>query len=180
MICDNCALRLINEKAYNLQGVGNPLYGNVIIIPNADYKAYRKKQLMFGDYVKEINASIPSTGELEDIYITPLLHCKVDKTYPVNDDIILNCSKILAYEFKKYNFKRVLILGSAVEKLMRLDLSKFAGKTLFYKQKGIYCTLSYSPLIKYSNISLYNLFKQHLSKWYEDVTNKNNNYDYVL
>lgn len=180
MICDNCALRLINDKAYNLQGVGNPLYGNAIIIPNVDYKAYRKKQLLFGDYVKEIQSSLSSTGELNNIYITPLLHCKVDKIYPVNDDIIINCSKILEYEFKKYNFKRVLILGSAVEKLMRLDLSKFAGKTLFYKQKGIYYTLSYSPLIKHSNNNLYKLFKLHLLKWYENVINKNNNYDYIL
>ena len=46
-ICDNCALRLYNTKSYNLQGIGNPFYGNCIVVPNVDYKAYKGKSMDF-------------------------------------------------------------------------------------------------------------------------------------
>lgn len=38
--CDNCPLRLFNSKCHNLQGVGNPFMGKLIILPNVDYDAY--------------------------------------------------------------------------------------------------------------------------------------------
>lgn len=173
-------MRLLNDKVYNLQGVGNPMFGNVIIIPNVDYKAYRRKRLELGEYVKEIISTILPTGELSDVYITPLVHCKANRTYPVNNSILRNCSQILQYEFKKYNFKRVLILGSAVEQIMGLDLKKYAGKTIYYRQNNSFWTMTYSPLCKHSNATKYSEFKNHLTKWYNNVINKNNQYDYII
>ena len=41
--CDNCALRLFNDKCHCLEGVGNPLYGKIIVVPNVDYDAYKNK-----------------------------------------------------------------------------------------------------------------------------------------
>ena len=53
-ICSNCALRLYNTKSYNLQGVGNPYKGNVIVVPNVDYKAYKGKSMDFSTQVEII------------------------------------------------------------------------------------------------------------------------------
>ena len=40
--CEDCVIRLFNTKHYNLQGIGNPYFGNCIIVPNVDYNAYKK------------------------------------------------------------------------------------------------------------------------------------------
>lgn len=41
-ICEECPIRLFNNKHYNLHGVGNPYFGNCIVVPNVDYSAIRK------------------------------------------------------------------------------------------------------------------------------------------
>ena len=73
-ICDDCALRLYNTKSYNLQGIGNPFYGNCIVIPNVDYKAYKGKSMDFSTQVDIIKETlILSTGvEESNLYIVPL------------------------------------------------------------------------------------------------------------
>lgn len=47
MNCNKCPLRMFNNKCYNLQPVGNPLYGNAIVVPNVDYNAYKNKGMNF-------------------------------------------------------------------------------------------------------------------------------------
>ena len=65
--CDNCALRLFNDKCHCLEGVGNPNYGTLIVVPNVDYNAYKNKGMTFSKYVEIINDILsPSTGGLEE------------------------------------------------------------------------------------------------------------------
>ena len=53
-ICDSCALRLFNDKCHCLEGVGNPNYGTLIVVPNVDYNAYKNKGMTFSKYVEII------------------------------------------------------------------------------------------------------------------------------
>ena len=36
-VCDNCALGMFNTKCKCLDGVGNPMSGMIIVVPNVDY-----------------------------------------------------------------------------------------------------------------------------------------------
>ena len=53
-ICEDCVMRLYNTKHYNLHGIGNPYFGNCIVVPNVDYNAYKKGSMGFSDQVKII------------------------------------------------------------------------------------------------------------------------------
>ncbi len=53
---------MFNNKCYNLQPTGNPLYGNAIVVPNVDYNAYKNKGMSFSKYVEVIKDIISSTG----------------------------------------------------------------------------------------------------------------------
>ena len=68
-VCDNCALRLYNTKSYNIQGIGNPFYGNCIVVPNVDYVAYKKGDMGFSTQVDVIKSIISSTGEVIDLIL---------------------------------------------------------------------------------------------------------------
>lgn len=62
-VCSGCSLRLFNTKHYNLYGIGNPYFGNCIVVPNVDYNAYKKGSMGFSDQVKIIKESLHfSTG----------------------------------------------------------------------------------------------------------------------
>lgn len=52
--CEDCVIRLFNNKHYNLQGIGNPYFGNCIIVPNVDYNAYKKGSMEFSKQVEII------------------------------------------------------------------------------------------------------------------------------
>ena len=69
MNCNKCPLRMFNNKCYNLQPTGNPLYGNAIVVPNVDYNAYKNKGMSFSKYVEVIKDIISSTGELDNLVL---------------------------------------------------------------------------------------------------------------
>ena len=51
-VCDNCALGMFNTKCKCLDGVGNPMSGMIIVVPNVDYNAYKNKGMTFSKYVR--------------------------------------------------------------------------------------------------------------------------------
>ena len=53
-VCSECPIRLFNNKHYNLQGIGNPYFGNCIVVPNVDYNAYKNGSMGFSNQVKII------------------------------------------------------------------------------------------------------------------------------
>ena len=93
-VCDNCALGMFNTKCKCLDGVGNPMSGMIIVVPNVDYNAYKNRGMTFSKYVEIVKETIiPFTGGLEqlDPFIVPLIRCKLDDKYPVNENIIHKC-----------------------------------------------------------------------------------------
>ena len=119
--CDSCALRLFNDKCHCLEGVGNPNYGTLIVVPNVDYNAYKNKGMTFSKYVEIINEVLsPSTGGLEEYYVTPLIRCKLYDECPIDRRMIINCSAHTFKDIHKYNFTKILLLGKASE-LINVD-----------------------------------------------------------
>ena len=92
-ICKDCALRLYNTKSYNLQGVGNPFYGNCIVVPNVDYKAYKGKSMSFSSQVEVIKeVLIPLTGvEESNFYVVPLIRCNEQISREIDKRTFDNC-----------------------------------------------------------------------------------------
>ena len=75
-VCEGCPLGLFNTKVKCLSGVGNPMSGIMIVVPNVDYNAYKNKGMTFSKYVEIINEVItPFTGGLGqlDPFIVPLI-----------------------------------------------------------------------------------------------------------
>lgn len=171
--CQKCPIRLFNNKHYNLQGIGNPNYGNLIIIPNVDYSAYKNKSLEYSEQVKIIQSVLSSsTGEATNYYILPLLRCNEFISCPSTEEIINNCINYLAYDIKQYNFKHILVLGSAVNRLLhRTNITNNLNTIFISKNYRLY-NVNYAPCIKSKNKKLYEVFKQTLLKWHNIIINK--------
>ena len=60
-VCDNCALGMFNTKCKCLHGVGNPMSGMMIVVPNVDYNAYKNRGMTFSKYVEIVKllAALP-------------------------------------------------------------------------------------------------------------------------
>lgn len=164
--CEDCAMRLFNTKHHNLQGIGNPYFGNVIIVPNVDYDAYKKGSMDFSSQVDVIRECLSSsTGEGDSLYIAPLLRCNVQIACEVTNDILLKCLNYLAADVKKYNYKNILLLGDAATKFLNCNIKDNLDNLIISKNKRIYA-VNYSPLIKYVDEDKFKIFKSHLIKWY--------------
>lgn len=163
--CSNCAMRLFNDKHYNLQGVGNPFMGNCIVIPNVDYNAYKTGSMAFSDQVDIIQSTIPSTGELTDLYIIPLIRCNTNISCALNDDIYKNCITYLTQDINKYDFKHILYLGEAAKIFIGDNIKNQLETTIFNTNTQRSFNFNYSPFIKYTNKELFEVFKKYLHKW---------------
>lgn len=180
-VCEDCALRLFNNKHYNLQGVGNPYYGNLIIIPNVDYNAYKKGDITFSGQVEVIKEILhPFTGELDNLYIVPLFRCCDKIACEINDDIYNRCLVYLKKDIKKYNFKHILVLGEAVKWFLNCTIKDNLETIILSKNYRFY-NVNYSPLTKYVNEEYFETFKTYLIKWYNYVISGMSCYDnYVI
>jgi len=178
-ICNNCALRLFNDKCHCLKGVGNPYYGKVIVVPNVDYNAYKNKGMTFSKYVEIIREVLsPSTGGLEDYYIVPLIRCKLTDKCPLSNDIIKKCSIYTLSDIVNIHAVKVLLLGDAARYFLSIeDIADKTNKLYVTKDNDAIrgYSVSYSPFIKYVDDAKYKEFCNHLIKWYN--ANKDNNYN---
>lgn len=178
-ICNDCVLRLFNDKCYCLKGVGNPLYGKIIVVPNVDYDAYKNKGMTFSKYVEIINEALsPSTGGLNDYFIVPLIRCKLTDKCPLNNNIISRCIIHTIRDIVNTHAVKILLLGDAAKLFLSItDISNKTDKLYITKDNGNirgYC-VSYSPFVKYIDDNKYKEFCNHLIKWYN--ANKDNNYN---
>lgn len=179
-ICDNCAMRLYTNKSCNLQGIGNPFYGNAIIIPNMDYKTYKnKKKLGFSAQVS-ILQSILLTG-VEDLncFILPSIRCDEQIFCELDKTSYKNCLALLAHDIKKYQLKDILLLGTAAMRFLNISSIKEYLNTMFISKNNIRYYCNYSPLVNYYNKDLVSVFQENLIKWHNSVTNKSFNYKII-
>ena len=164
-VCEECPMRLFN-KHYNLKGIGNPYFGNCIVVPNVDYNAYKKGDMGFSKQVEIIKECINlSTGELDNLYIAPLIRCNETISCELNEDIYNRCIKYFADDIRKYDFRKIMILGEAARKFVHCDIKDYLGFPIISSNNRIY-HVNYSPLVKYTNEELFETFKHYLLKWY--------------
>lgn len=168
--CEDCVIRLFNNKHYNLQGIGNPYFGNCIIVPNVDYNAYKKGGMEFSKQVEIIKSLISSTGELDDLYVLPLIRCNEYVSCELNEDSYLKCIGYLVEDMKKYQFKNIMLLGSAGRRFLNCNISDYFD-TIFISVNNRRYWVNYSPLINYTNSDKYEIFKSNLIRWYNSIKN---------
>lgn len=179
MNCNKCPLRMFNNKCYNLQPIGNPLYGNAIVVPNVDYNAYKNKGMSFSKYVEVIKDIISSTGELDDYYVIPLIRCRLTKECPVNNEILTNCSAYFVREIAKYKLRHVMLLGDAAKFWLNIDnIGSYTDSVICDSKTRTIYNVSYSPFVKYIDDNKFEDFKGHLIKWYNSI--KTGIYDYDI
>lgn len=164
--CNNCALRLFNNKGYNLQGKGMTFYGNGIVIPNVDYNAYKKQNIDFSNQVEIISDCVLfSTGEdvLDAFYITPFIKCKENKQCLVNNDIINNCINYLSNEIVSYNLQKILLLGSCGKRIFNINIEDYMDTIIVCKNRLYF--FNYAPGIKYFDDDKYDKFCRNLNHY---------------
>lgn len=165
-ICKDCALRLYNTKSYNLQGVGNPYKGSVIVVPNVDYKAYKGKSMDFSTQVEIIEDVLHlSTGvEESNFYVVPLIRCNEQISCEVDDATYRKCLQYFAQDVRKYNFKNILLLGNAARRFLNINIHEYLDTIIISKNQRRYF-VNYSPFIKNIDENIFNIFKDNLIKW---------------
>lgn len=168
--CKDCVIRLFNNKHYNLQGIGNPYFGNCIIVPNVDYNAYKKGGMEFSKQVEIIKSLISSTGELDDLYVLPLIRCNEYISCELNENSYLKCIGYLIEDMKKYQFKNIMLLGSAGRRFLNCNISDYFD-TIFISVNNRRYWVNYSPLINYTDSNKYEIFKSNLIRWYNSIKN---------
>mgnify|MGYP004463386093 FL=1 len=168
--CEDCVIRLFNNKHYNLQGIGNPYFGNCIIVPNVDYNAYKKGGMEFSKQVEIIKSLISSTGELDDLYVLPLIRCNEYISCELNEDSYLKCIGYLVEDMKKYQFKNIMLLGSAGRRFLNCNISDYFD-TIFISVNNRRYWVNYSPFINYTDSDKYEIFKSNLIRWYNSIKN---------
>lgn len=177
--CEDCVIRLFNNKHYNLQGIGNPYFGNCIIVPNVDYSAYKKGGMEFSKQVEIIKSLISSTGELDDLYVLPLIRCNEYISCELNEDSYLKCIGYLVEDMKKYQFKNIMLLGSAGRRFLNCNISDYFD-TIFISINNRRYWVNYSPLINYTDSDKYEIFKSNLIRWYNSIKNNDfTNYKFL-
>lgn len=173
--CEDCPLRLFNNKHYNLQGIGNYWCDKLIIVPNVDYNAYKKGNLTYSEQVSIIKSILSFTGELEiNCAILPLIRCNEDIGCKVNNDIISNCIRYLMKDLAKFNWHNILVCGNAWDRLFNRSITYDFDKAIYSpRNKRVYVG-NYNPLVKYVDDNKFEIFKNRLLEWY----NYPNNYCY--
>lgn len=177
-VCSECALRLFNTKHYKLDGIGNPYSGRCIIVSNVDYAAYKKGDMGFSSQVEIIKSIISSTGELDNLYILPFIRCNERISCDVTSDIVCRCMSLFAKDMRKYDFKDIMLLGESVKRFLNCEITPYLDTIIYSSKNKRKYFVNYSPLIKYIDDSKFEVFKNHLEKWYSSSINQS--YEYSL
>ena len=175
MVCDNCPLRLFNDKGYNLKGIGESCYGNMAILPNIDKDAYKNNDVSFSKQLEIINDVLQvnlSTGVLQDtFYVTPLIKCREHSKCIVDTQIIYNCQNHLMNEIRMYNPRHIMMFGSSVRRLVDKPIESLIGKLLVSRNNRIYY-FNYNPFIVFTDVEKQQIFTNELIKAFYSITNK--------
>ena len=180
-VCEGCALRLYNTKSYNLHGVGNPFSGNCIVVPNVDYKAYKGKSMSFSSQIEVIKEIlIPLTGvEESNFYVVPLIRCNEQISCELDDVTYSRCLQYFASDIRKYDFKNILLLGTAARRFLKCNITEYLDTIMISSNNRRYF-VNYSPLVKYADEKLYNIFKEKLIHWYQCVNTGMFDYNLII
>lgn len=144
--CTNCPYRIINEKCYYIEGVGNKTSGRIIVLPYLDAK---DKDIINSSAFKDISElynSMFNRNILDDYYITANIKCRISLQYPIDDTVKQLCYNYIYKEFIDNWFYNCIFLGSAGINLCGKTPSR---KNILYKypSSNIYVFVNYSPYV---------------------------------
>lgn len=113
------------------------------------------------------------------IYIVPLIRCNESLGCDINDDIIRNCQRYLAEDVKTYDFKHIMLCGSAVERFLHGSIYRLIDSIVVSGNNRLYYS-NYSPLIKYVDESKFKTFVEKVDDFlYSASNNDYSKYDIV-
>lgn len=179
--CNDCALRLFNDKGHNINGIGNIWSGNALVLPNVDIAAYKKQDMSFSSQVEIIN-NILSTGGLEqNLYIVPLIRCNEHFDIEITDKILINCLYYFNNDVVNHQIKNIMLCGDAARRLLKIDdIKTYLDTVICDNRTKTRYFVNYSPLVKYTNDKLFDVFKNHLIKYYNSIVTKMYDYDIMF
>ena len=180
-VCNNCPLRLFNDKGHNINGIGNIWSGNTLVLPNVDKPAYKKQDMSFSSQVSIIN-TILSTGGLEqNLYVIPLIRCNEHFDIEITQRIISRCYRYFEEDASKHQLKNIMLCGDAARRMLNIDdLKPYLDTVICDKATRRRYFINYSPLVKHTNDEHFEVFKNHLIKYYNSITNKMYDYDIMI
>ena len=176
-ICEQCPLRLFNDKGHNISGIGNIWSGNALVLPNVDIPAYKKQDMSFSSQVSIINTILSTGGQEQNLYVVPLIRCNEQISCEVDDATYNKCLQYFAQDVCKYNFKNILLLGNAARRFLNINIHEYLDTIIVSKNQRRYF-VNYSPLVKNIDETLFNTFRDNLIKWHNSVNS--NFYDYNI
>lgn len=175
MECDNCPLRLYNDK-YNIKGFGTTIYNRMIVLPYVDRDSYKKYDLSFSKIYSKLEeahqcVSLYGGSQLVDThYITSIIKCKQTNKIIVDESIINMCKTHLFKEISDNNINICLLIGNASKTMIGKSIEEMIGKVLYCN--NIYYFFNYNPFCELYDQSKYEVFKKELSKYLYAIEHK--------
>lgn len=172
--CTKCPLNIFRvNTSPHYEGVGDPWKGRVIVVPTIDSKGWT-----FDKQIETIGEVLNlSTGELlQTLFVVPLIRCNEHLKCMIDSNAINKCRMWLNEDIAKYEFKDILLLGSAVNNILNCPIGSNLNYVCLHDKQRYF--VNYSPYIKDRDAEKYEIFKANLIRWYNStMTGMYDNYD---
>lgn len=180
-VCDQCPLRLYNDKGHNISGVGNIWSSNALVLPNVDINAYKKQDMSFSSQVEILNTILP-TGWLDNyLYVMPLIRCNEHFDIEITQRILIRCLNHFNREVDNHYIKNIMLCGDAARRMLNIDdLKPYLDTVVCERKTRRRYFINYSPLVKYTNDEHFEIFKSHLIKYYNSIISRMYDYEIMI
>ena len=180
-VCENCPLRLFNDKGHNINGIGNIWSGNALVLPNVDKPAYKKQDMSFSSQVAIINTILPTGGLEQNLYAVPLIRCNEKFDIEITTKIINRCRTYFETDVNNHQIKNIMLCGDAARRILNIDdLKPYLDVVICERKTRRRYFINYSPLVKYTNDENFEVFKRYLVKYYNSIVSKTYDYEILI
>ena len=180
-VCEQCPLRLFNDRGHNINGIGNIWSGNALVLPNVDKPAYKKQDMSFSSQVEIINTILPTGGQEQNLYTVPLIRCNEKFDIEITSNILRRCLTYFEEDINGHQIKNIMLCGDAARRMLNInDLNSYLDTVICDSKTKRRYFVNYSPLVKYTNDKHFEVFKSHLIKYYNSVTSKMYDYEIMI
>ena len=120
-VCEQCPLRLFNDRGHNISGIGNIWSGNALVLPNVDTPAYKKQDMSFSSQVEILNTILPTGGLESNLYVMPLIRCNEHFDIEITDKILTRCYHYFEDDINSHQVKNIMLCGDAARRMLNVD-----------------------------------------------------------
>lgn len=143
-ICDKCAYKIIAGKNHNVPSLGNINCGSFIILPNTGFDRDLSKSESV-QMINEAHRQLYGVDVWERYYITALVRCPTDKTFPINSDIYMRCYEHLRKDLLEGKPRKFMMFGQAAAKLLGIYPNR--NRQIVREPIGSISIVNYNPAI---------------------------------